>query len=485
MTTKPTRSLKERTITGMIWSSVHRFGTMAISFITNLVLARILTPEDFGIIGMIMVFISISGALVDGGFASALIQKKNPTNEDYSTIFYWNLIVSIILFFALYLSAPAIERFYQMRSLAPILRVQGVVLIFNAFNLIQFNQLRKELNFKKLANISVLSTSTGAVIGITMAFMGYGVWSLVAKMISLSFFNSIFLWYSSNWRPGFVFSLVSFKALFKYGSFMLLTSILIKVYDNIKALIIGRVFSADDLGYFIQAQRMEKVPVEGLSAVVNQVTFPVFSDLQHDLGRLVRGVRKCLKAITFINFPIMVLLIVIAKPLITLLLTDKWAMSIPYFQILCIGGMVYTLNTVNNNILKSLGRSDLYFYVLLAKRIIGITLIIIGLQYGLIGMLSAVALNSYISFFIGMHYSSKLSGYKTSQQITDVAPAYILALLSGLASSTIRYYDIHLITILLQVFVYGLMYMGLAYVLNLQGYLIFKEILFKEKKAKI
>ncbi len=463
----------------MLWSSVHHFGTMIISFIANIVLARLLTPEDFGLIGIILVFIAISNTLVDGGFASALIQKKTPTQEDYSTIFYWNLLVSILLFIILYISAPGVEKFFQMTLLAPLLRVQGLVLIFNAFNIIQFNQLRKKLNFKKLANISLISTSLGAIIGITLAFCGFGVWSLVIKMLSISFLNSVFLWYLSKWRPGLIFNVNSFKELFKFGSFMLLTSILIKVYDNIKTIIIGKVFSVIDLGYYTQAHRMESVPVEGLSTVVNQVTFPVYSNLQHNLERMVRGVRNSLKAITFINFPIMVLLIVISKPLIILLLTDKWAESIPYFQILCIGGMVYTLNTINNNILKSLGRSDMYFYVLLAKRIIGLFLIIIGLRFGIKGMLYAVAINSYISFFIGMYYSSKLSGYKIKHQLKDVGPSYILSIIIGLI--TYLFNQVLTTGFALQISIITVLYFGLylviAYIFKMEEFTMFLDII--------
>ncbi|MGM0589733.1 MAG: lipopolysaccharide biosynthesis protein [Bacteroidota bacterium] len=462
----------------MLWSSVHRFGTMAITFITNLVLARLLTPEDFGIIGMIMVFIALSETFVDGGFASALIQKKRPTEKDYSTIFYWNLFVSMVLFLLLYLLAPSIERFYEMESLAEILQVLGIILIINAFNIIQFNKLNKQINFKKVANIFIAAGTLGGAIGISLAYMGFGVWSLVAKMLADRFFQSIFLWSTSSWRPSFIFSKKSIKELFGYGSYMLMTNLLIRGYDNLLALIIGKLFSADQLGYYVQAEKMRSIPVKGLSAVVNQVTFPVYAELQDDIDRLVQGLRKSLKAITYVNFPLMVILIIIAKPLILFLFTEKWAQSILYFQILAAGGMVYSLNTVNNNVFKSLGESRLYFIVLLFKRITGITMILVGSIYGLVGMLVGVVINNYLSFFIGMYYSSKLSGYKVLNQLGDVYRSYLLSIFVGLIVYVLMsfiglgfLYDI-LIGTSLYVFVYFI----ISHVFKLESYMIHYNI---------
>lgn len=485
---KELKSLKERTISGIFWSSVHRFGTMLISFFANIVLARLLTPEDFGIIGMIMVFIVVSGAFVDGGFASALIQKKDPNNNDYSTIFYWNLFISLVLFSILFIAAPAIERFYQMTSLALILRIQGFVLILNAFNIIQFNQLRKQLNFKRLANIHLLSTSLGSITGIIMAFAGFGVWSLVVKILTLGFFNSIILWFSSNWRPSFVFSRNSFKELFGFGSFILMASIVDKVYSNVQVLIIGKVFSASDLGFYTQAKRIEAIPVKGLSEVVNQVIYPVFSQLQDNIKRMKKGISLSLKSVTFLNFPLMVLLIVVAKPLVLLLLTERWSDSIPYLQILCIGGMIYTLNTANNNIFKSLGKSDAFFYVQLFKRIIGLFMIILGLRYGLKGMLFAISFNFYLFYFISAFFSAKYSGYKIEHQLKDVAPAFIIAILSGLLTHFMGMpfnSFSNLGMLILQGVFYSALYLGFAYIFKLEALYIYYEIIHAMLKDRI
>ncbi|MFO7869373.1 MAG: lipopolysaccharide biosynthesis protein [Bacteroidales bacterium] len=486
MSDKQVKPLKERVVTGMIWSSVHRFGTMLISFAANLILARLLTPEDFGIIGMIMVFIAISSTLVEGGFASALIQKKNPTNEDYSTIFYWNLITSVILFFTLYLTAPAIESFYQMPTLTPILRVQGLFLILNAFNVIQITQLKKQLNFKRLANIQITATILGAILGIAMAYSGFGVWSLVAQILAISFLNSILLWYSGNWRPGFVFNMGSFKTLFKFGSYMLLTNLMNKIYENIQALIIGKMFSVRDLGFYTQAKKIEEVPVIGLSTVVNQVTFPVFSELQDDLDKLKIGISKSLKAITFINFPLMLFFVIAAKPIIILLFTEKWSSSIPFLQILGIAGMLYTLNTANTNIFKSLGRSDTYFWVTLFKRCIGLVLIIIGAQFSIMGMLYAIVLNTYLFFFVNAYFSAKLSGYSISQQIKDISPAYFLSIATGLLTYYVTSYVSTnlIITLIAQGFLFAILYLGSSYLFKLEAFQIFIDVALNKIKNR-
>lgn len=480
------RSLTERTITGMIWSSVHRFGTMLISFATNLVLARLLTPEDFGIIGMIMVFIAISSTLVDGGFASALIQKKNPTDQDYSTIFYWNLLTSITLFSVLYFAAPAIAKFYELPDLSIIFRVQGLVLIFNAFNLIQRTKLTKQLNFKRIANIEIITTLLGATIGVIMAYKGFGVWSLVAKLLLTSLFNSIFLWYLSKWRPGLNFSASSFKSLFSFGSYMLLTSLLNTVYNNIQALMIGKMFSAGDLGFYTQAHKIQQVPVTGLSSIVDQVTFPVFSQLQDNLEVMKIGISKSLKSITFLNFPLMVFFSIAAKPIIILLFTDKWSDSIPYLQVLAIAGMLYTLNTVNTNIFKSIGRSDTYFWVTFLKRGFGIVLIIIGAYFSIMGMLIAIVINTYLFFFINCYYSSKLSGYSTLQQIKDVGPAYLLSIISGITTYYIASLinTNHIIMFIIQGLLFVFLYLSLSFIFRIEALQIYINIINSKVRKK-
>lgn len=479
------QSLKDKTVKSMIWNSVHSFGTMFISFAANLVLARLLSPNDFGMIGMLMVFLALADTLINGGFASALIQKKSPTEKDYSTVFYWNLAVSFILFFIFLFTAPSIARFYSMPLLSPILRVQSVVLIINGFNIIQTNQLVKQLNFKRLAKVNIIATLISSVIGIVMAIMGFGVWSLVAKMIILSFIQSLILWLGSNWRPLKVFCLQSFRELFRFGSFMLISSFVETLYTNVQSLIIGRMFSASDLGYYTQASKVSTIPVRGLSTVVNQVSFPVFSELQDNISHLKIGVSKNIKAITFLNFPLMMLFIVIAQPLFTLLFTSKWDESVPFFQILCVSGMLYTLNTVNTNIFKSLGKSNLYLFVQVIKRVFGLVIIIIGLQFGLMGMMWGISISQYAFYLINAFYSGRVINYGIISQIKDIGITYLIAVVAGIVTYIVTInLSIHFILLLIvQVALYVVMYLGVSYFAKLEGMYIYLEIL-NEQRSK-
>ena len=324
------KNLKQKTISGMLWSSVGKFGTMGLQFISNLVLARLLMPSDYGVIGMLHIFIAVSSIFVTAGFGSALIQKKNPTHIDYTSVFYWNLVAAVVFYAILFFCGPAIARFYEMPELCIVLRIQSLSLIIQAFSTVQSNQLQKQLRFKELSIRNIVATLIGTVVAIIMAYFGYGVWSLVASSLVSSTAGVFLLWRMSSWRPTWEFSWQSLKELFAFGGLIALSSFVETVYSNIQGLIIGKWFSPSDLGYYSQART-----------------------LQDDKQRLLVGVRKNVNTITYLNFPLMVLFVVIARPLVLLLYGAKWEISIPYFQILCICGMVYTLNTLNTNVIKS------------------------------------------------------------------------------------------------------------------------------------
>ena len=320
--------LKKKTLSGMIWSFVQRFGTMAISFVSNIVLARLLTPDDYGTIGMLMIFIAVANTFVDGGFGSALIQKKEPTKEDYSTIFWWNMFLSVVLYGLLFIGAPAVARFYNLPLLCDVLRVQGFVLIVNALSIIQQNQLRKQLKFKRLAMVTVISATLSAGIAIILAYMGWGVWALVAQQLMLSGFTAILLWVLNKWYPSLVFSKESFKQLFGFGGFILLSNLINTFCDNIQGILLGKFFNPAALGYYTQARKLEEVATTSISGVINQVAYPVLSVFQYDINGLITALKKFIQCIAFIVFPLMLLLIIIAKPTIILLYSDKFSNSL-------------------------------------------------------------------------------------------------------------------------------------------------------------
>lgn len=478
--------LKQKTITGMIWSGIGRVGTVGISFISNIVLARLLMPDDFGCIGMLYVFIAISGIFISGGFGQALIQKKNPTHLDYTTVFYWNLAMSILFYIILFFSAPAIAHFYKIPLLKDVLRVQSVVLFIQSFSIVQSNQLQKQLRFKELSTRNIVSALSGMIIAIVMAFCGCGVWSLVASALLSATVSVILLWKMSSWRPTLEFSFQSLKELFNFGGLMLLSNLVETIYTNIQSLIIGRWYSAKDLGYYSQAKKLEEVPTNSLSAIVNEVSFPIFSALQDDKTALLTGVRKNVKAITYLNFPLMVMMIVIAQPLINLLYGAKWLTSAPYFQILCVSSMIYTLNTLNTNVIKSLGKSGIYLMVQLSKRLIGIGLIVAGIQlWGLNGLLWAVASVGYISFFINAAVNGRLINYGIFKQIRDIGLCYVVAAAIGVITYFVgNLLPVHdYIVMAIQIILYIALYWSASVLFKFEGYNTYVDII-KSKLKK-
>lgn len=474
------KSLREQTISGMIWNAMERFGGSLFLFISNLVLARLLSPDDFGCVGMLLVFISVSDAIVDGGFGSALIQKKNPTAIDYSTVFYWNILLSLFLYGILYLLSPVIADFYRIPLLRDVLKIQGLVLLFNAFTLIQQNVLKKQIAFKKIAKINLSAIVIGTCTGIVFAFAGFGVWCLVIKSLVTALIQCITYWANSHWRPQWVFSWESFRSLFRFGSFVFFTSIVNTVYANIISLIIGKSFSATTLGYYTQARKLQDVPCQSLSAVVDNVTFPVFSQMQDNVDKLRESVRKCLKSLTFITFPLMLLMLIVAEPLFTFLFTNKWQASVPYFRMLCIYGYMMAVLELNGNVLKSLGKGKLFLSTRTAQRIIGMLLIIIGLKWGMKGLLSGYVLSQYVAFFIVTIVTGKLIKYGTLQQIKDLFPMAFLsiavAIITWLLSLLII--DVHYLLLLtFRVIVYGLLYLGGAKLFRLEAFGLFSQII--------
>lgn len=429
------QQLKSRAISGVFWSFIERFGTLLILFVANVVLARLLTPQDYGLIGMITVFVMLSNVLVDSGLGAALIQKTTPTHIDYSTIFFFNIILSFLLYGLLFIFSGNIADFYSQPLLSPMLKVLGLVVIIDALAAVQNNILVKKLNFRKISLIKISVAIVASIVAIISALSGLGVWSLVIQSLTNSILRSCILWVSSTWTPSWIFSVDSFKSLFGYSSKLLCASMLSEGYRNLQLLIIGRHFPASEVGYFSQAKQLENVPVSSLVAIVNQVTFPVFSELQTKRDSLLRGLRRCFKLLAYINFPLMVFLTIIARPLIHILYSDKWLPVVPYFQWLCMGfGFLLVIHNANLNALKAIGQSGAVLKLEILKKIIGISLIFILLDYGVYGILWALTINSVLEFIFNAYYTGKYLSYGFIKQFEDILPIALMALISGLLS---------------------------------------------------
>ncbi|MCK9617653.1 MAG: lipopolysaccharide biosynthesis protein [Lentimicrobiaceae bacterium] len=473
------KTIKQQTISGMLWSSIQRFGSMGISFIANLILARILSPEDFGCIGILTVFIAIAGIFVDSGFGAALIQKKNPSQEDYSTIFYLNLTISVILYLILFYCAPAIARFYEIPSLSNLLKVLSIILFLNSFSIIQDNQLRKQLNFRLLSIVYLVSAIIGAVCGIASAYLGYGVWSLVINGLVNAFFRSVLLWGFSKWYPLFVFSKQSMKELFAFGGFIFANSLVYTLRNNIQALIIGKLFLSRDLGFYVQARKLEEIPTNSISGIIQQVTFPVYSKIQDDKEKLKFAQQKSVKSLAYICFPIYVLLIVIANSLFELLFTTKWLESVPYFQILCIGAFAYSLLNVNASIVTASGKSALFFKWNLITSILIFILIGIGSFFGIKGLLYATVLGAWFLYYINVWLASMYTKYTFLEQLKDLFPMLALSIIIGVATWFLgKYLSINYIIVLfIQIIIFVTSYLGLSYFLKIEAFFSFLSII--------
>ena len=464
--------IKQRTIIGMMWSAFQKFGTLIISFVSNIVLARLLAPDDFGCVGMLAIFISLSFNFIDSGFGSALIQKKEPTEADYSTIFHWNLVLSFALYSVLFFSAPAIARFYRLEVLSSVLRAEGVILIIHALSIIQSNQLRKQLRFKQLALINIVSSFLSLILTIVLAKMGWGVWALVAQQVSMSLVSTIMLWGVNSWRPRFLFSWSSFKELFGFGGYILASSFVNSFCDNVQGLLIGRFYNASTMGYYSQAYKLEQVASKGLADVIAQVTYPVFAEYQNNKKQLVMVLQRFIWSLAFISFPLMLLLIVIAEPLIILLYSAKWIACVPFFQVLCVAGIAISMQGVNYYAVAALGKSDVIFRWTIVKRLVGLLFIVLGLVFGGIkGLLLGMVASSYNLYFVNAWLSSKYTGYKLSEQIKDLLPIIIVSSISFLIALSLKFFisDKIFVRGAIQTIVFLVSYLGISSVLKIKA----------------
>ena len=424
-------NLRNKTIIGSFWALFERFGYLVMQFVSNIVLARLLMPDDFGTIGILLIFVTISEVLVDGGFSTALIQRKNITNVDKSTVFYTNLSISCFIYLIVYLFSPWISTFFKSESLILLLRIIEIKIVLDALGAVQFALMRRNMNFKAITLIRILSILFAVIIAIIFAFFDFGVWSLVIQNLSFSLISVILVWKYSNWRPQLVFSRNSLSYLFGYGSKLMIQHLLGEIYENFQSVLIGRYFLAKDLGFFTQAKQLQQVPVKSLTNVVTSVSFPAFSKLQDEKETLKRVVKKNLNVLLFINTPLMCFLAVLAKPIISFVYSDKWLPSVPYFQLLCLGfGTFLVIHQCNLSILKAVGRSDYVLNLEIIKKVLGFCLLIIGMKlWGIWGILYGLIANSFVEMFMNGFYVNKEVRYGIWEQFKDLLRSFIYSIL--------------------------------------------------------
>lgn len=429
-------SLKKKTLVGSFWVLLERFGYLGIQFVSNIVLSRLLMPEDFGVVGVLIIFTTLSNVLIDSGLSSALIQKKSVSEKDKSTVFFSNLFFAIGVYVVVYFSAPSISEYFKNPEIKDLLRVIELMVIIDAFAAIQSTTLTREMDFKALANYKIISIIIAVCISIILAYLGFGVWSLVVQYIIFSICRALLLWLRTSWSPVFTFSKQSFKFLFSYGSKLLASQGIATLYDQLLSVFIGRNFAARELGFYTQGRQLMQIPVDSLARVVNSASFPAFSILQDDREPLRRMVSQNLAVLVFLNTPLMFFLSVVAEPLVMFLFTDKWLQTVPYFRFLCIGyGVLSIIHNTSLTTLKSVGRTDYVLRLEIIKKIIGIILLFLGMYtFGIWGLMYGLALNSFIELFLNGYYLNKEIGLGSLDQIKQLLPTLMLSLLASVIS---------------------------------------------------
>jgi len=469
-----------------MWSAIDSFAVQGIAFVVGIILARLLTPREFGLIGMITIFTAISGSFIDSGFSSALIRKKHCTNADYSTVFYYNLGMGLFFYLLLYFSAGAISNFFDEPELKWIVRVIGFGLIIRSLTIIQGTTLTKRVDFKLQAKIAVLSSIISGSIAIVMAYKGFGVWSLVARGLTVAFLNSIFLWLWNRWRPTLEFSIQSFKELFGFGSKLLASGLIDTAYRNIYHLIIGKFFSAQQLGFYTRADMFKNLPSQNLTSIMSRVTYPVLAQMQDDKQMLKAGYKKMIKSIMLISFVLLAGMAAVAEPMILTLIGEQWRPSIIYLQLLCFPGMMYPLHALNLNMLQVQGRSDLFLRLEIIKKLIAIPTIIIGILWGIKVMILGMWVNTLIAYYLNSYYSGRHINYPMREQVTDILPSFVLALFMGVVVALAGYFMPfgNLPKLMLQILLGAGIFFGLSELIQLQAYMYVKSIV-KEKLTSV
>lgn len=424
-------SLKSKTVKGVAWNSLDQIGNLGLSFVIGVILARILSPSDFGLIAIILVFNAIAMVFLDSGFGNALIRKPDLTENDNSTAFRFNVVAGVVLCALMWVASPFVAKFYQKPILSSLLQVESFLLIINAFKIVQNTQLVRALNFKARTLINVSSHIAAGVIAIAAAYKGFGVWSLVVQHLAAALISLMLLWIVSPWRPRGQWDKKSFRYLWGYGSKLLVSGLIDTIYKNIYPIIIGKLFSPADLGQYTRAKQYAQLPSVGLTNVLQQVTFPVLCKIQHDNERLGDSYRRVLRVAAFIVFPIMIGIAALAHPLVVALVTDKWVQCVPYLQIICIASMWYPIHAINLNLLQVKGRSDLFLRLEVIKKAIITVAIIVSVPFGIIGICVGSVCTSIICLAINTYYTSKLIGVGFLMQMRDLTPTLLVSLTTG------------------------------------------------------
>ncbi len=470
-------SLKAKTTKGLLWNVVDKFAVQGTGFLISLLLARILMPSDYGLIGMLAIFMVVSQVLVESGFSSALIQKHNPTEEDYSTIFYFNLCVSIFFYLVLFFTAPLIASFYKTPQLTMITRVISLSIVINALSLVPQTKLTIRLDFKTQAKVSLFSVFISGGIGVYAAYNGFGVWALIIQILAAAFIKTVMLFYYDKWIPDFAFNMASFKQLFRFSYKLMTASLVGTIMTNIYSILIGKFFYAKELGFYTNAKQYPELLSTSITSVLLGVTYPVLSSLKDDRETMLLVYGRLMRVTVFFVMPILTLFALLSDPFIHLILTDKWMPIVPLMQWICFARLITPISALNMNILNAIGRSDLFLKVDLSKVPIVLIALVVTVPFGLKAVVIGHFVTSFIAFFINAYYPGKLFGFGVFKQLREMKTVALATILMSAGVLVSTYF---ISNDLLKLIVGGLsgicIYLLAAYMLKIEEVKDLKEI---------
>lgn len=460
-----------KTVSNFIWRFAERSGAQLVTFIVSIVLARILAPEDYGQVALITVFTTIMQVFVDSGLGTALIQKKNADDLDFSSVFYFNFVVCLILYTGMFVAAPFIAEFYKDSSLIPVVRVISLTIVISGVKGIQQSYVSRNMQFRRFFYATLGGTIFSAFLGIILAYEGFGVWAIVAQQLSNTTIDTLILWITVKWRPKKMFSWERLKNLLSFGWKMLASSLLDTLYNNIRSLIIGKMYSSSDLAYYDQGRKFPNVIVTNINTSIDSVLLPTMASEQDNKGRVKSMTRRAIKTSTYIMAPLMMGLAFCAEPIVRLILTVKWLPCVPFLRIFCITYMFYPIHTANLNAIKAMGRSDLFLKLEISKKCVGMILLLSTMWFGVLAMAYSLLASTLASMIINSRPNKTLLGYSFKEQMIDIFPGIFLALFMGIVISVVRLLSLpDIVTLVIQILLGAAIYIGLSAVFKIESF---------------
>ena len=425
--------LKTKAKKGFIWNTMERLFSNGISFVFTIILARLLSPDDYGIIAMPAIFLALAQVLVDSGFANALIRKPDLNEQDLSTAFYFNILVGVVSYLILFFASPFIADFFHTPILTQLLKVTALVVFINSLGIVQQAVLTKKMDFKTQAIITVFGTLVGGILGVWMAYNGYGVWALVIQQVSAALLRVILLWFFGNWHPVGIWSEESFSYLWTFGNKVIIIGFLDTIYNNIYAFVIGKMYNARDLGNYTRAQQFADLPISNLNSIIQRVSLPVLSEIQDDNARLGNIYLRIIRMTSLLIIPLMFGLAAMAKPLILIILGNEWIGCVLLFQILCVAKIWTPFNAINLNLLQVKGRTDLQLKLELAKKCIITIILFITMHGGIVLLVGGFAVCTLIAFIINTYYTKRIIGISFIKQIKAILPSLFISFVMAMS----------------------------------------------------